>query len=171
MDCKSTSTPMITNLRKLQYFDTGSDLVDPTMYRQLIRSLMYMIHTMSDICYAVIAMSQFMTKPRQRHWVEENHILRYLRGTITYGLRNTSSGGLFLHGYANVDWAESPVDWKSTSEYCFSLGSAMISWSSWKHGSLHKVQQRLSTLQQVMLARKQYVSKNWFLGCLVTSSR
>jgi hypothetical protein len=39
------------------------------MYRQLIGSLMYMIHTRPDICYAVIAMSQFMTEPRQRHWV------------------------------------------------------------------------------------------------------
>jgi hypothetical protein len=103
MDCKSMSTPIVTNLRKLHDSDTCSDLVDPTMYRQLIGSLMYMIHTRPYICYVVIAMSQFMTKPRQRHWVVENHILRYLRGTITYGLRNTSSGGLFLHGYADAD--------------------------------------------------------------------
>jgi hypothetical protein len=53
MNCKSTTTPMITNLRKLHDSDTGSNLVDP-MYRQLIGSMMYMIHTMPDICYAVI---------------------------------------------------------------------------------------------------------------------
>jgi hypothetical protein len=94
---------MITNLRKLHDSDTGSDMVDPTMYRQLIGSLMYMIHTRPDICYAVIAMSQFMTKMRQRHWVEAKHILRYLRGTITYGLIYTSSGGLFMHGYVDAD--------------------------------------------------------------------
>jgi hypothetical protein len=69
MDCKSMSTPMVTNLRKLHDSDTGSDLVDPTMYRQMIGSLMYMIHIGLDICYVVIAMSQFMTEPRQRHWV------------------------------------------------------------------------------------------------------
>jgi hypothetical protein len=129
MDCKSMSTPMVTNLRKLHDSDTCSNLVDPTMYRQLIGSLMYMIHTRPDISYAVIAMSQFMTELRQRHWVAAKHILRYLRGTITYGLRYTSSGGLFLHGYADVDWARSPVDRKSTYGYYFSLGSAMISWS------------------------------------------
>jgi hypothetical protein len=67
MDCKSMSTSMVTNLRKLYDFDTGSDLVDPTMYRQLIGSFMYMIHTRPDICYAVIAMSQFMTELRQIH--------------------------------------------------------------------------------------------------------
>jgi hypothetical protein len=33
MDCKSMATPMITNLRKLHDFNTGSDLVDPTMDR------------------------------------------------------------------------------------------------------------------------------------------
>ena len=134
MDCKTMSTPMVTNLRKLHDSDTGSNLEDPTMYRQLIGSWMYMIHTRPDICYVVIAMSQSMTEPRQRHWVVAKHILRYLRETITYGLRYTSSGGLFMHGYADVDWAGSPMDQKSTSGYCFSLGSAMISWPSKKQG-------------------------------------
>jgi hypothetical protein len=127
---------MITNLRKMHDSDTCLDLVDPTMYRKLIGSLMYMIHTMPDICYAMIAMSQFMTKPRQRHWVEAKHSLRYLRGTISYALRYTSSGGLFLHGYADVDWVGSPVDRKSTSGYYFNVGSGMISWSSRKQGSI-----------------------------------
>jgi hypothetical protein len=130
MDCKSMSTPMVTNLRKLHDSDIGSDLVDPTMHRQLIGSLTYMIHTRPYICYAVIAMNQCMTESRQRHWVAAKHILIYLRGTITYGLRYTFSGGLFLHGYADADWARSPMDWKSASRYYFSLGSAMISWLS-----------------------------------------
>jgi hypothetical protein len=68
--------------------------------------------------------------------VAAKHILRYLRGTITYGLRYTPSGGLFLHGYADDDWVGSPMDRKSTSGYCFSLGSAVISWSSRKQGSI-----------------------------------
>jgi hypothetical protein len=103
MDYKSMSTLMIANMRKLHDSNTGLDLVDPTMYRQLIGSLMYTIHTRPDICYAVIALSQFMAEPRQKHWLATKHILRYLKGTITYGLRYTSSGGLFLHGYADVD--------------------------------------------------------------------
>jgi hypothetical protein len=57
MDCKSMSTLMVTSLKKLHDSDTGSYLVDPTMYRQLIGSLMYMIHTRPYICYALIAMS------------------------------------------------------------------------------------------------------------------
>jgi hypothetical protein len=37
MDCKSMATPMMTNLKLLS--DSSSDLVDPTMYRQLIEIL------------------------------------------------------------------------------------------------------------------------------------
>jgi hypothetical protein len=41
-----------------------------------------------------------------------------------------------LHGFTDSDWMGSVVDRKSTSGYCFSLGSAMISWSSRKQGSV-----------------------------------
>jgi hypothetical protein len=41
-----------------------------------------------------------------------------------------------LHGFTYSDWMGSTVDRKSTSRYCFSLGSTMISWSSRKHGSI-----------------------------------
>ena len=77
-----------------------------------------------------------MVEPRQRHWVAAKHILRYLKGTITYGLNYSSSESIILHGYPNVDWDGSLVDRKSTTGYYFSLGSAMISWSSRKKGSL-----------------------------------
>ena len=77
-----------------------------------------------------------MSKPKHKHWIAAKHILRYLRGSIAYGLRYTSSGRVLLHGYADSDWAGSSVDWKSTFRFCFSLGSAMISWSSKKKSSI-----------------------------------
>eukprot|EP00253_Pinus_taeda_P014750 PITA_14750 len=57
-DCKPMSTPMITNWKKLHASD--SELVDPTLYRQLIGCLMYLVNTRPDICFAVNTMSQFM---------------------------------------------------------------------------------------------------------------
>ena len=77
-----------------------------------------------------------MAELRQRNWVAAKHILRYLRGTIAHGLKYTSSGGILLHGYADSDWAGSPIDRKSTTGYCFGFGSAMISWCSRKQGSI-----------------------------------
>jgi hypothetical protein len=57
------------------------------MYRQLIGSLMYLVNTRPDICLAVNALSQYMVEPRHVHWMATKHMLRYLRGTIGYGLR------------------------------------------------------------------------------------
>jgi hypothetical protein len=51
MDCKSMATPMVTNLELLS--DSSSNLVDPTIYRHLIESLMYLGNTRPDICFAV----------------------------------------------------------------------------------------------------------------------
>jgi hypothetical protein len=101
LDCKSMSTPMVSNLKKLHESDFGSNLVDQSLYRQLIGSLMYLIHTRPDICFVVSALSQFMSEPRHRHWIVAKHILRYLRGSIAYGLRYNSNGGVLLHGYAD----------------------------------------------------------------------
>ena len=42
-DCKLVSTPMITNWKKLHASE--GELVDPTLYRQLIGSLMYLVNT------------------------------------------------------------------------------------------------------------------------------
>jgi hypothetical protein len=65
MDCKSMATPMTINLKLLS--DSSPYLVDPTMYRQLIGSFMYMVNTKPDICFAVNALSQYMVEPRHVH--------------------------------------------------------------------------------------------------------
>ena len=135
-DCKPMVTPMVTNLKKLHDAVTRSNPMDPTQYRQLIGSLLYLVHTRPDICYAVSALSQFMSSPKHIHWIAAKHILKYLKGTQDYGLRYTSGGGVLLHGFFDSDWAGSVQDQKSTSGFCFSMGSAMVSWSSRKQGSI-----------------------------------
>ena len=114
------------NLKKLSSVVADSYLVDPTVYRQLIGSLMYLVNTRPDICFAVSTLGQFMCESRQMHWVAAKHVLRYLRGTVGYGLRYTSSNDLSLVAYSDSDWAGSMEDRKSTSGCCFSLGSAMV---------------------------------------------
>ena len=131
-DYNSMSVPMTMNLTKLRDSTSSSQNVDSTLYRQLIGSLMYLVHTRPDICYTVNALSQFMSDLKHIHWVAAKHILRYVQGTVTYGIRYTSSSGVLLSGYSDSDWVGSVVDRKSTSGYCFSMGSVMISWSSRK---------------------------------------
>jgi hypothetical protein len=134
MDCKAMSTPMVTNLKLLS--DTSSETVDATMYRQMIGSLMYLTNTRPDICFAVNTLSQYMVEPRSVHLIAEKHVLRYLKGTVDYGLRYVSDREIRLQGYADSDWAGSVADRKSTSGCCFSLGSTMISWLNRKQTSV-----------------------------------
>ena len=60
------------------------------------------------------------------------HVLRYLSGTMDFGLDYRWLEGIRLVGYTDSDWAGSVVDRKSTSRCCFSLGSATVSWFSHK---------------------------------------
>eukprot|EP00253_Pinus_taeda_P030266 PITA_30266 len=118
-DCRPMSTPMITNWKKLHASD--SELVDPTLYRQLIGSLMYLVNTRPDICFAVNTMSQFMCEPRKVHWVAAKHILRYLQGTVDYGLDYRQGDGVRLVGYTDSDWAGCASDRRA-------LQGAVLGW-------------------------------------------
>jgi hypothetical protein len=64
-DCRPMSTSLVTNWRKIDASDSKS--VGPTMYRQLIGSLMYLVNTQPDINFAVNSLSQFMVGPRRVH--------------------------------------------------------------------------------------------------------
>lgn len=71
------------------------------MYKQLIRSLSYLIHTRLDIYYSMSMLIQFMVESRQRHWVVAKHIMNYVKWTPAYGLSYSYNGGISLHGYAD----------------------------------------------------------------------
>ena len=95
-DCRPMATPMITNWKKI---DASEDKdVDPTLYRQLIGSLMYLVNTKPNIFYAVNTLSQLMVEPKRAHWVVAKHVLRYLQGTVDYGLLYTRSKDIRLSG-------------------------------------------------------------------------
>eukprot|EP00253_Pinus_taeda_P035352 PITA_35352 len=133
-DCRPMLTPMITNWKKLHASDF--ELVNPTLYRQLISSLMYLVNTKPDICFAVNTMSQFMCEPRKVHWVAAKHILRYLQGTVDYDLNYRQADGVRLAGYTDFDWTGCASDRKSTLGCCFVLGSTVVSWFSQKQKSV-----------------------------------
>jgi hypothetical protein len=129
-DCKSMPTPMVMDMKKMN--DTDSEDVDLHLYRQIIGSLMYLVNTRPDIFYAVNVLSQFMSQPKQKHWIAAKHVLRYLNGIIGYGLKYATNVDLRLEGYADANWAGSAVDRNSTSRSCFTLGSTMVPWCSRK---------------------------------------
>ena len=91
----------------------------------MMYSLMYLTNTRPDIFFA-------MNKLRHVQLMVSKHALRYLKGTIDYGIKYESNKKINLEGYVDSDWAGSDIDRKSTSGCCFSMGSSMISWFSRK---------------------------------------
>jgi hypothetical protein len=134
LEFKAMNTPIETKLKLL--VDTSSELVDATLYKQIIGSLMYLTNTGPDICFAVNTLSQYLVEPRRVHLVDAKHVMRYLKGTLEYGLCYTGDHDFRLYGYTDLDWVGSVFDRKSTSRCCFSLGSAMTSWQSRKQSSI-----------------------------------
>ena len=124
------TTPMASNLKLLS--DASSELVDATMYRQMVGSLMYLMNTRPNIFFSMNTLSQFLTDPRHVHLIATKHIPRYLRGTIDYGLKYEANQKINREGYVDSDCAISAIDRKSTSGCCFSMGSGVISWFSRK---------------------------------------
>jgi hypothetical protein len=120
------NTPMETNLKLL--VDTSSELVDATLYRQIIGSLMFPTNTRLDICFVVNTLSQFLVEPRRLHLVVAKHVMRYLKRTLDCGLSYTRGHDFRVYEYIDSDCYGSVSDRKSTSGCCFNLGLAMTSW-------------------------------------------
>jgi hypothetical protein len=85
-------TPMNADIRKVKVL--YSDPVDPSLYQQLIGSLMYLLNTQPYICFVVNTLSQFQVEPRHDHWINAKHVLRYIHGTINYGFRYMASNNI-----------------------------------------------------------------------------
>ncbi|KAJ0568595.1 putative RNA-directed DNA polymerase [Helianthus annuus] len=127
-DCKPCNTPVDT-ASKLSAED-GNLLSDGSFYRSLAGALQYLTFTRPDISYAVQQVCLFMHAPRDSHFAFLKRILRYIKGTIDYGLRLTPSATSSLVAYSDADWAGCPDSRRSTSGFCVFLGNNLISWSS-----------------------------------------
>ena len=77
-------------------------------------------------------MSQYLSASRLTYYVVVLRILRYLEGTLFHGLFYFAQSSLILHVFSDVNWAEDPIDRRSTTGYCFLLSSFLISWRSKK---------------------------------------
>lgn len=105
-------------------------LVDPTVYRSIVGALQYLTLTRPEISHAVNLVCQYMQSPTHEH--VQVVILRYVNGTIGYGMRITSQSTLSLYAFSDTDWAGCPQTRRFTTGYCIFLGANCISWSSKK---------------------------------------
>ncbi|KAA3481349.1 Retrovirus-related Pol polyprotein from transposon TNT 1-94 [Gossypium australe] len=128
--CKSTATPM--DQKEKISKENGVEKVDDKLYRSLIVCLMYLIATRPDIMYVVSLLSRYMNCASEIHFQAAKRILKYVKGTVDYGMKSSQVEDFNLHGYSDSDWVECTNDMRSTSCYCFSLDSRIFSWCSKK---------------------------------------
>jgi len=130
-NCNPVQAPMETRL-KLSKKSTAP-AVDSTLYRSLVGSLRYLIHTRPDISFAVGYISRFMENPTTEHMGAVKHVLRYIAGTLHFGCCYRKGDGNFrLTGYNIADLAGDQDDRKSTSGGAFFLGQSPVAWHSIK---------------------------------------
>jgi hypothetical protein len=129
-NCKHVSIPVECEI-KLSKHEEG-EMVDPTIFKSLVRSLRYLTCTRPDILYGVGLVSRYMESPTTTHFKAAKRILRYVEGTIDFGLLYPSSNEFKLVGYSDSDWGGDVDDRKSTTGFVLYLGSSAFTWSSKK---------------------------------------
>jgi len=124
-DCKPCSTPVDTQAKLST--DLGDPVADPTGYRSLAGALQYLTFTRPDLTYAVQQVCLHMHDPRESHLAALKRLLRYVRGTVGFGLVLHRSPTSELVVYTDADWAGCSDTRRSTSCYAVFLGSNLVS--------------------------------------------
>ncbi|XP_070014810.1 uncharacterized mitochondrial protein AtMg00810-like [Nicotiana sylvestris] len=120
-DDKKVHTPMEANTKYRK--EQG----EQTLYRHLVGSLIYLTMSRLAVSYEVEVLSQFVTKPYKIHNSALLRVIRYIRSIVNRSLLFPSSSSLDMVGYADAYWDGCPDSRQSTTGWCMSLGSCMIS--------------------------------------------
>ena len=137
-DSHPITTPMDAGLQlsrasHLKLSPTQKREVAALPYRSLVGCLMYLsIGTRPDIALPVQQLSQFLDCYSYDHWEAAKRVVRYLKGTRTYKLHLGGTPITTLSGFSDSNFGTCVDTRRSTSGYCFSLGSGLISWAARK---------------------------------------
>ncbi|CAM8883972.1 unnamed protein product [Rhodiola kirilowii] len=131
---KTCATPMSPNGSLAK--DESSPHVDPTLYRGMIGSLLYLTTSRPDMLFSVCLCARFHADPRETHVEAVKRILRYLKGTDDLCLFYPMGGDLRVMAYTDADYAGCKTDRKSMLGMAQFLGPCLISWGSKKQSSI-----------------------------------
>ncbi|XP_019459900.1 PREDICTED: uncharacterized protein LOC109359658 [Lupinus angustifolius] len=138
---KSNITPRATTWRLS--ISESKQFDNPTLYRSIVGALQYATITRPDLAYSVNRVCQFMGNPLDQHWIVVKRILRYLQGTLSFGIHlkvvvSVSSLLITLTGLCDADWATDPDDRKSVSGACLFVGPNLVTWWSKKQQTVSR---------------------------------
>ena len=135
--CNPVTTPMSMHF----YSDVNGEhvgtLVDQQAYQEELGCLLYLsTRTRPDISAAVSILARYAAEPRAIHKAALKRVMRYLRGTINFGLVLSRTTSETLSVYSDSDWAGDRHDRKSTSGILCRWGESTISWKTMKQISV-----------------------------------
>ncbi|KAJ0454688.1 putative RNA-directed DNA polymerase [Helianthus annuus] len=122
----------------LSFLSLGQRLLDFHPSLLIAGALQYLTFTRPDITYAVQQVCMHMHAPCLDHWHALKRILRYVKGTSSFGITLGPSRVTSLVAYTDADWAGCPDTRRSTSGYCVYLGDNLISWSSKRQATVSR---------------------------------
>ena len=135
-NAKPVSTPVDSN-SKLVKATEDEDRIDQQLYQSAVGSLLFLsVGTRPDIAYAVSNVAKFSSQPTKKHWSAVKRIMRYLKGTVNFGLHYSKESPEKCVGYSDADWGGDLDDRKSTSGYLFQISGGPVSWRSKKQTSV-----------------------------------
>jgi hypothetical protein len=126
--CNTLSVPMTQST----YLKTDMETppCDLQTYQALVGCLPFVTITRPDISYSIGCVSRYLSKPQQAYFTTAKNILRYLKGTINYGLCISNNVDCKLTSYADADYARDVDTRRSTSGIIHKLGNSPVDWSS-----------------------------------------
>ncbi|GJV96394.1 hypothetical protein Tco_1547971 [Tanacetum coccineum] len=124
----NVDTPMVEKSKLDE--DTQWKVVDPTHYRGMVDTLMYLTSSRPDLVYAVCMCARYQARPTEKHLHAVKRIFRYLRGIVNRGLWYSKDSAIALIAFADVDHAGCQDTRRSTSGSMQLLGDKLVSWSS-----------------------------------------
>jgi len=111
---------------KLTVLPMNEQPIDETLFQSIIGSLNWITAIRPDIVYAVTELSRYAKKPGPQHWDFLKYLLRYLKGTATFGIKFNSGSELTLQAYCDATWGNCKDTGRSTSGILVLLGNTPI---------------------------------------------
>ncbi|GKA89657.1 retrovirus-related pol polyprotein from transposon TNT 1-94 [Tanacetum coccineum] len=99
-------TPMVEKSKLDE--DPQGKAVDPTHYRGMVGTLMYLTTSRPDLTIVVCMCARYQAKPSKKHLHAVKRIFKYLKGTVNRGLWYPKDSSIALTAYADADHAALP---------------------------------------------------------------
>ena len=135
LDYKPKNTPMESKTKGLH---DDIPYSDPSFYHSIVGALQYLTLTRPNLSFYVNYVSQFLQSPSLASMKMVRRILRYVKGSIHFGLHLTGDTTLDLCGFFDADWAGCPTTRRSTTGFCTFLGQNIISWCAKKQPTISR---------------------------------